>query len=156
MIAEAMMGRGDMAFEYYRALSPLAQNDRAELRHIEPYVYGQFVTGKWDPTFGVAHNPWLTGTASWCYVAATQYILGIRAELNGLRIDPCIPASWDGFESTRIFRGVTYKIVVKNPQHVCRGVKRLTVDGKTVAGNLVPLAKTSDPVRVEVVLGTNG
>ena len=153
MIAEAMLGRGDRAFEYYLALLPLTRNDQAEQRRIEPYVYGQFVTGKWDRDFGVAHNPWLTGTASWCYVAATQYILGIQAQLHGLRIAPCIPSSWDGFSVSRIFRGATFRITVRNPQHVCHGVKQLKVNGKTLDGNVVPLAAAGQAVRVKAIMG---
>ena len=58
--------------------------------------------------------PWLTGTASWSYVGVTQYILGIRPELEGLRIDPCLPAGWEGYEVTRRFRGMALTIRVAN------------------------------------------
>jgi cellobiose phosphorylase len=147
-----MLGRGDRAYRYYRALLPSAMNDRAELRTIEPYVYGQFVVGASDPAHGTAHNPWLTGTASWAYVAATQWILGLRASLDGLLIDPCIPAGWEDFRATRVFRGATYEVTVKNPRRLCRGVRRLRVDGRDVVGNLVPPAPAGRTVRVEAEL----
>jgi len=152
MIAETILRRGDRAMAYYQALLPGARNDRAERRRIEPYVYGQFVTGKWDANFGVAHNPWVTGTASWCYVAATQYILGVRPSLAGLVLDPCIPCSWDGFEVTRVFREATYRIRMKNPHGLSCGVRRLKVNRKAIEGNVIPVASAGRTVRVEAEL----
>jgi N,N'-diacetylchitobiose phosphorylase len=152
MIAEAMLGRGERAFAYYRALLPSVMNDRAELRQVEPYVYCQFVKGPSDAGFGQGRNPWLTGTASWAYVAATQYVLGIRPGLGGLAIDPCIPGAWEGFEVRRVFRGATYHIRVRNPHGLCKGARRLTVDDQRVEGNVVPVAEPGSEVHVEVVL----
>ena len=60
-------------------------------------------------------------------------------DFDGLKVDPSIPAEWDGFTATRQFRGATYNITVKNPNHVCKGVKSLTVDGKAVAGSVIPV-----------------
>ncbi len=152
MMGETVLRRGDRAFEYYKALLPSAMNDRADLRHIEPYVYGQFVTGRWNRNFGKAHNAWLTGTASWCHTAATQYILGVRASCGGLVIDPCVPGGWDGFEVTRIFRGATYRISVANPGGVCSGVKRIKVGRRETDGNVVPIAEPGKTVRVKAEL----
>ncbi len=154
VVAEAMLGRGERAFEYYLAYLPAAKNDSADRYTMEPYVYSQFITGKDHPhKFGRARNSWLTGTASWSYVAVTQYILGIRADYEGLRIDPCIPAAWDGFEITRRFRGASYRITVRNPRHVCKGVASLTVNGQSIEGNLVPPAPEGAEVAVEAELG---
>jgi len=153
VVAEGLLGRGDRAFEFYRAYLPAAKNDSAERFTCEPYVYCQFITGKDHPyLFGRAHNSWLTGTASWSFVAVSQYILGVRPEYDGLRICPAIPAEWDGFEVTRVFRGATYRIRVKNPRHLCSGVKRLTVNGKKIVGQFVPLAPEGSIVKVEAVL----
>jgi cellobiose phosphorylase len=111
------------------------------------------IAGKDAPTHGEAKNSWLTGTAAWTYYAATQWILGIRAEYDGLRIDPVIPAKWKGFTVTRRFRGNTYRIEVKNPRSKQRGVRKLRVDGKDVAGNLLPVCPPQpEPIRVEAVL----
>jgi cellobiose phosphorylase len=107
-----------------------------------------------SPTPGEAKNSWLTGTAAWSFVVASQYILGIRPDYDGLRIDPCIPKKWPGFTVKRRFRGVEYTIEVKNPQGVSKGVKSLVVDGKKVAGNLLPLFSDGrTTVKVEVTLG---
>lgn len=154
VVAECMLGRGDRAFEFYRAFLPAAKNDTADTYTMEPYVYSQFITGKEHPHhFGRARNSWLTGTASWSFVAISQYILGVRADYDGLTIDPTIPSTWDGYEVTRVYRGTTYKIKVTNPDHVCAGVKRITMDGQEIKGNLLPIAPAGRTVKVEVTLG---
>jgi len=154
VVAECMLGRGDHAFRLYRSFLPAAKNDIAEVYTMEPYVYSQFITGKEHPhKFGRARNSWLTGTASWGFVAVSQYILGVRADYDGLIIDPAIPAQWDGFELTRVYRGATYRIKVRNPHHVCSGVKSMKVDGKRIEGNVVPAAPPGETVNVRVVLG---
>ncbi len=104
VMAECMLGNGDRAYEYYRASMPAAYNDRAEIRQIEPYVQGQTTYSTYSPRPGNTRTSWLTGAAAWAYYSATQYILGLRPELDGLRIDPCIPSTWSGFKATRRFR----------------------------------------------------
>ncbi len=119
---------------------------------MEPYAYCQFITGKWDADFGAGHNPWLTGTASWMYVAATQYLLGVRPSLQGLIIDPCLHLAWDEVTVTRFFRDATYHITLRNPNHHSGGVTRLLLDGQPCAGNVVPIACAGETVEVEAVL----
>jgi len=153
VMAECLLGHGDRAYEYYRASMPAAYNDRAEIRQIEPYVQGQTTYSIYSPRPGNTRTSWLTGAAAWAYYSATQYILGLRPEIDGLRIDPCIPNTWDGFKATRRFRGRTIQIEVKNPDGICRGIKSLTLNGKALAGNLVPMDRLGDHNRVEVVLG---
>ncbi|MBI5722422.1 MAG: N,N'-diacetylchitobiose phosphorylase [Planctomycetes bacterium] len=154
VIAETMLGRGDQAWQYYSAYMPAAYNTRAEIRQIEPYVHCQSTHSRHSKKFGISRIPWLSGTASWSYYAATQYILGIRPDWHGLLIDPCIPRSWDGFTVKRIFRGATYNIEVKNTRHVCKGVKQMTVDGKAVEGNLLAPAAHGANVNVIAELET--
>jgi N,N'-diacetylchitobiose phosphorylase len=153
VIAEALLGDGDQAYEYYRAYMPAAYNDRAEIREIEPYVHGQTTYAPCNRNAGKTRIPWLSGTVSWSYHTAVQWILGVRPELDGLRIDPCIPRRWPGFKMARIFRSKTLRIEVKNPDGVCKGVKQLTVDRRVVEGNLVPTDKLKDGSRIVVVLG---
>ena len=153
MIAETVLGRGDLAFEYYRKIAPAYREEISELHRMEPYVYSQMIAGKDARRHGEAKNSWLTGTAAWNFVAITQSILGIKPEFDGLRIDPCIPAAWDGFTATRKFRGATYLITVKNPAHVSKGVKQMTVDGKGIAGNVIPVMSSGGEYRVEVMMG---
>ena len=153
VMAECLLGNGDRAYEYYRASMPAAYNDRAEIRQSEPYVQGQTTYSIFSPRPGNTRTSWLTGAAAWAYFSATQYILGLRPELDGLRIDPCIPSTWDGFKATRRFRGRTIEIEVKNPAGVCRGVKTLTLNGRVLSGTLLPADSLEDHNRVEVVLG---
>jgi N,N'-diacetylchitobiose phosphorylase len=154
VIAEAMLGRGDRAFEYWRTMAPLAANDRAEVRKTEPYVYAQFLAGSEHRIPGEARNSWLTGSASWNYVAAAQYLLGLRPEYAGLAVDPCLPRAWDGFTAIRRFRGTTYEIAVKNPNHVCKGIASITVDGRKIEGQILPVfANDGKTHRVEAVMG---
>jgi cellobiose phosphorylase len=109
---------------------------------------------QFSPTPGEAKNSWLTGTAAWALVTAQQYILGVRPDFDGLRIDPCVPRKWKGFTVKRKFRGVEYTIEVRNPNGVSKGVKSFIADGKKVAGNiLAPPADGRTAVKVEVTLG---
>ncbi len=153
IIAETLLGNGDRAYEYYAQIAPAGKNDSIEIYECEPYVYAQNILSDEHPMFGLARNSWLSGTASWSYQAATQWILGIRPEYNGLRIDPCIPSTWKGFSATRKFRGSMMRITVHNPQGVCKGVAKMIVDGKIITGNIVPLYLAGDEHHVEVWLG---
>ncbi|OIR01837.1 N,N'-diacetylchitobiose phosphorylase [mine drainage metagenome] len=153
VMAEALLGDGDQAFAYYRAFMPSAYNDRAELREIEPYVHCQTTYATCNRNAGKSRVPWLSGTASWSHHSALQWILGIRPEIDGLRIDPCIPKAWPGFRVTRVFRGRTLRIEVKNPNGLCRGVSSLRIGRKTVQGNLVPVDLLEDDLKIVATLG---
>jgi cellobiose phosphorylase len=138
MIAETRVGDGDRAHDYYSRINPSAREALSALHRCEPYVYSQMIAGKDAPTHGEAKNSWLTGTAAWNYVAITQWILGIRPTFDGLEVAPVFPKAWKGFTASRQFRGVTYRIVVER-----RGKGNsvsLSVDGRPIPGNLVPLA----------------
>jgi len=137
MIAEARLGNGDRAHDYYSRINPSAREPIGELHRCEPYVYAQMIAGRDAPTYGEAKNSWLTGTAAWNYYAITQWILGIRTSFDGLRISPVIPKSWRGFKATRIFRGVTYHIVVERAGE--GNQVALRVDGVPIKGDTVPL-----------------
>lgn len=153
VIAEAMLGRADNAMKYYKQLTPTTKDRIQDIHKAEPYVYSQSVASKEHRDFGLARNSWLSGTASWMYVSATQYLLGIRPTYKGLMVDPCIPSEWNGFEVDRWFRGTPYHIVISNPRHVSKGVRSLRVNGRPVAGNVIPPSKGKKVQRVEVVLG---
>jgi len=150
--AEAEIGRGDKAFEYYSKIAPAYREEMSHLHRTEPYVYAQMIAGKDASRHGEAKNSWLTGTAAWNFVAVSQYILGIKPQYDGLKIDPSIPKNWDGFTLTRQFRGAEYKITVKNPDGVSKGVVKMTVDGAEKEGNVVP-AFSGGSHTIEVVLG---
>ena len=130
--AECILGRGDRAMEFYNALCPYYQNDMIEIRESEPYSYCQFIMGKAHSAFGRARHPFMTGTGGWAYFSATRYILGVRPQFDELVIDPCIPSKWDGFKVRRRWRGATFNIEVKNPNHVMKGISEIYVDGLKV------------------------
>ena len=154
IIAEAMLGRGDEAMDFYDKMLPYNHNDNIEVRGAEPYAYVQFLYGRDHEWYGKAQNPWLTGTAGWMYTAATKYILGIRLSLDGLIVDPAIPKAWDGFEVRREWRGAVYNIEVRNPDHVSKGVASITVDGTAVdATQPIPVQPDGAEVSVVVTLG---
>ncbi len=124
IIAEAILGRGDQAVAFYDSILPYHQNDNIDVRGAEPYAYVQFLYGRDHEWFGKAQNPWLTGTAGWMYTAVTKWILGVRLTLDGLVVDPCIPRTGTASRSAAQWRGATYLIEVRNPDHVSNGVRR--------------------------------
>ena len=159
--AAAYAGEGDQAFKYYSEIAPAFTEETSDLHKTEPYVYGQMIGGKdagsdigqTGKNFGQGKNSWLTGTAAWNMVAISQYILGIAADFDGLKIDPSIPSAWDGLTAKREFRGATYDIKVTNPDHVCKGIKSVTVDGNAIEGNVLPAFGDGKTHAVEVVMG---
>ncbi|HNM35745.1 MAG TPA: glycosyl transferase [Anaerolineales bacterium] len=151
MIAEAKVGRGDKALDYYLRINPSAREGIGDLHRCEPYVYAQMIAGKDAATHGEAKNSWLTGTAAWNYVAITQWILGIRPTYEGLQVSPVVPVGWKSFEAVREFRSVRYNIKVERSG--AGNQVKLEVDGKAIAGNVIPLAANeTKEVRVRVIL----
>ncbi len=150
IVAAAMLGWGDDAYRYYRQILPLARTDSGRFK-AEPYVYSQNICGPAHPSFGLARNAWLTGTAAWTYVAATQWILGIRPTYEGLRVAPVIPTAWPGFKAHREYRGTAYEIAVRRDGP--GNAVSLVVDGKPVDGDVVPpAAPGTRTVDVQVTL----
>ena len=152
ILAEALMGHGNRAFEYFTESSPATMNDTAEIRVLEPYVHGQFVESTESPFDGRAHVHWLTGTASTVMVGCVEGILGMRPNTDGLVISPSIPAEWDGFTIEKNFRGTKLSIEVKNPNHVQSGVKGIVLNGEKLEGNFVPAEKLLDRNVIVVTL----
>lgn len=152
ILAEAKLGRGDMAYKYWKEASPATYNDNAELREMEPYVYGQFVEGKDSPFAGRAHVHWLTGTASTVMVGTVEGILGLRPNAKGLVIDPSVPSDWREFTMEKTFRGKRLNIKVTNPNGSQSGVKSITVNGEKLAENLITedILKDENDVLVEL------
>ena len=153
IIAEAILGRGSAAYHYYRRFMPAAYNRKAEIREIEPYVYCQFTNSKYSPRHGASRLPWLSGSASWAYYTATQYILGIQPEYTGLRIDPCIPAEWKKLTITRRFRNKNLNITIRNENGVEKGVRKIEINGREIAGNLIPVEQMEEQNEVLVLMG---
>jgi cellobiose phosphorylase len=149
IISEAITGNPERAFDYYKRITPAYLDNVHELHKTEPYVYSQMIAGKDAAKPGEAKNSWLTGTAAWNFYAISQYILGIRPDYDGLRIDPKLPAEISQFSVTRKFRGEVYNISVENKG---TGVKQILCDGKPITGTLLPLSGKGKVHQVKVNL----
>ena len=152
ILAEALMCHGDRAFMYFSENAPSAQNDRAEIRKLEPYCYGQFTEGKDSLHFGRSHVHWLTGTASTVMVGCVEGILGMRPDFYGLRIAPSIPKEWDNFTVEKDFRGKHLHIEVYNPDHKESGCTKLLVNDEMMDGNYVPVEKMSENTIIKLYI----
>ncbi len=151
--AETVVGHGDRAFDLYTRIAPAWREEISDLHRMEPYVYSQMIAGKDAPNFGQAKNSWLTGTAAWNFYVISNHILGVKPDWDGLKVDPCIPQGWESYQVSRRFRGATYHIAIENPDHVCRGVKSVTVDGEVIEGQVLPVFADGQAHDVKVVLG---
>ena len=138
-LAYCALRDGNGAFDLYTRNAPSYIEDKSEIHRTEPYCYSQTIAGRDAKTYGEAKNAWLTGTAAWSFVAVSQGILGIRPDYDGMIVDPCLPDTMDGYEAERLFRGTRYCITVRRGER-----KGMTVNGKPVTGNTVPL--TNVPV----------
>ncbi|WP_411676157.1 GH36-type glycosyl hydrolase domain-containing protein [Caproicibacter sp.] len=152
ILAESLMGHGNRAYEYYRECSPAEQNDRAEIRRLEPYVHGQFVEGPQSPHKGRAHVHWLTGTASTVMVACVRGILGIRPTAEGVLIQPSVPSDWKEFTIDKFYRGKRLHITVKNPNGAQGGPVRIALNGETLPDSLVPFGQLENENELVVTM----
>jgi cellobiose phosphorylase len=153
IIAETMLGHGDRAYSYHKRINPVTKNNNIESFEVEPYVFPQNILGDEHPQFGLARNSWLSGTASWMYQAATNYIIGVQADYDGLVLDPCIPKEWDTFKVTKRIKGDTYHITFTNPQQVEKGIRAIEVDGVAVNTSLIPYALDGKEHYIHAIMG---
>jgi len=133
-------------------LMPNAQDDY-DLYKTEPYVYTEYLVGPEHPyLYGEGAFTWVTGTAGWQFMAATEWLLGARRDYEGLRIDPCIPKRWKKAKIRRPFRGAIYDITIHNPRAKEKGVKQVWVDGEPISGNLIHPYSDGKVHEVKVVM----
>jgi cellobiose phosphorylase len=162
IIAEAMLGRGDAAYRMYAKLNPIYRGRKPERYVAEPYVTPGNIEGPDSAFYGRGGWTWYTGSAAWLFKVGIEWILGVRATFEGLLLDPCIPRAWDGFRVRRTFRGATYNIEVRNPDHVEYGVRELWVDGSRHCVTRGPRDKVVPPFdkgtvhEVVAILGRQG
>ena len=152
IIADLMVGRGSLAYQRMRAIMPNTQPDY-ELYKTEPYAFAEYLVGPENPyRYGEGAFTWITGTAGWFFMAVTEWLLGVRREYQGLRIDPCLPKSWRRAKIVRPFRGATYEIEILNPHGLEKGRVSMTVDGKPIEGNVIAPHQDGRVHQVRVVL----
>ncbi len=154
VLAECLLGRGDVAYRMYRKICPIYRGLNPELYQAEPYVTPGNVDGPDSAHFGRGSWTWYTGSAGWILKAGIEGILGVRPLYEGLMVEPCIPSHWDGFVMRRVFRGTIYEIEVKNPDHISSRVREVVVDGCRMEGNVIPSFKDGRIHTVKVTLGT--
>jgi len=152
ILAEALMGHGNRAFEYFTESSPATQNDNAEVRVLEPYVHGQFTEATESPNEGRSHVHWLTGTASTVMVGCVEGILGMRPDLNGLTVAPSIPSDWKEFFIEKVFRGKKVNITVQNPNGAESGYKEFYLNGEKLEKNYLAETALKDVNEVLLVM----
>jgi len=153
VVAYCLAGCGDKAYEAMTKIIPNKQKDY-DLYQTEPYVYAEYLVGPQHPyLYGEGAFTWITGTAGWNFMAATNWVLGARPDFHGLRIDPCIPAKWKKCSIRRPFRGAVYDIEIENPKGVQTGVKELYLDGELIQDKILPAPSDNKAHKVRVVMG---
>ncbi|MBN1405221.1 MAG: glycosyl transferase, partial [Candidatus Omnitrophica bacterium] len=153
LAGEAVAGRGDKLYKGMKKLMPNAQKDY-NLYKTEPYVYAEYLVGPEHPyLYGEGAFTWITGAAGWQFMAATEWLLGVRHDYEGLRIDPCIPKHWKKVRIKRPFRGAVYDITIENPYAKEKGVKQVLVDNKPITGNLIYPHSDGKAHKVKVLMG---
>ena len=154
-LAMALQGRGDRAMELWNLINPVYHATTAEEANhykVEPYVVCADVYGA-PPHTGRGGWTWYTGSASWLYRVAIETILGFQWRGSTLRIEPCIPPSWPGFELSYRHQSATYQILVDNSAGTGHGVRSIEVDGQRVPNHAVPLSDDRKTHKVRVQLG---
>ncbi|MCR5217097.1 N,N'-diacetylchitobiose phosphorylase [Treponema sp.] len=152
ILAESLRGKGNSAWRYFMENAPAAWNDKAEIRKMEPFCYGQFTEGKDSPHFGRSHVHWLTGTASTVMTACVEGILGIRPVIDGIIIQPAVPSEWKSFTVEKSFRGKRLFISVENPEGNESGISEFYVNGEKYYDNFIPEEKLTDKTEVKIIM----
>jgi cellobiose phosphorylase len=152
IMAECVLGRSQRAWKYFNQLVPHNALQKVGLNRYkgEPYAWASNIVGPENPKHGWANVMHMTGTAAWMEIAATQYLLGVRARLKGLEIDPCVPG-WETFSMSRRYRGCQVSIRVENPDKISKGVRYIDIEGTRSGGHLIPAAAMAERDRLSVV-----
>jgi len=153
VVADCMAKRADKAFDSLMKVMPSRQNE--DVYKAEPYSYSEYIIGPAHPYLaGEGAFTWITGSAGWGFLAATEWILGVRREMKGLRIDPCLPSVWKHASITRKFRGATYEVDIERVPTLAPGMKSIILDGKQFKGDILPLFKDGRTHRVKVSISS--
>ncbi|MBD3271931.1 MAG: hypothetical protein GF384_05285, partial [Elusimicrobia bacterium] len=154
IIAHCLMGNGNDAFKTLRAILPGSDADMAHYK-AAPYLCPDSIIG---PDHAHAHGEacvsWITDAAPMLMNAVTGWMIGVRPELNGLVIDPCLPSVWKKVDCIRFFRGTRYDIVIENPSGIEKGIKEILVNDQKLHGNLITHHASDKRVNVVVRMGS--
>jgi cellobiose phosphorylase len=151
--AECFGGRGDKAYEILHKMLPTTRHEKApDIYRIEPYAACQFIYGPESDRPGEGSHSWATGTAAWTLIVVWEWILGVRAELEGLRVDPCLPSDWTWARISRKYNNAMYHISISKPKGVCKGDVKITVDGIEQPTNMIKPVDDGGEHQVEVLI----
>jgi len=151
--AECYGGRGDKAYEILHKMLPTTRHQAdPDVYRIEPYVACQFIYAPESDRPGEGSHSWATGTAAWTLIVVWEWMLGVRPELDGLLVDPCLPAAWTKAKMTRAYRGATYEIEIEKPSGICKGQVEVVLDGRPLANNIIPPQKDGQVHQVKVTV----
>lgn len=157
VIAQALLGDGDKAWEYYELLCPMKTLERVGLNtyRAEPYAWASNIVGPENPKHGWANVTHISGTAAWMDIAANQFLLGIRPKLTGVELAPVMKSDWPEMQAERLYRGTRITMIVKNPKGVSAGIAQITVDGVEFEKPFLPAQylENKETVHVEITLG---
>ena len=159
VLAETVLKRGDRAYQLYQKFNPIYRGLDPELYQVEPYVMPGNVDGPDSPLYGRGGWTWYTGSAAWLFKVSLEGIIGVRPGLEGLIIDPCIPANWSECFIQRYFRGASYEITIKNPEGISGGIVAITINGEQYTPKQVedrPVLSVFPPGSVNHVVVTLG
>lgn len=150
VVADCMLGRAEEAWRSVRKIMPDSPWNPLHRSQAEPFSF----TNCYDlfpEKYGVSQYPWRTGTASWFTMAIVEWILGVRRDYAGLRIDPCLTREIPRAAVRRSFRGATFDVHLDNTAGRCRGVRELRLNGEPLPGPLLPDLRTGHH-RVDVII----
>ena len=155
VLALAQLGRGDDAMELFHMINPINHMRTPEdldRYRVEPYAVAADVYAH-PMHVGRGGWTWYTGSAGWMYRAALEGLLGLRRTGDTFTLDPCIPAMWPRYEIDWRVGRTLYRISVTNPEHRCRGIRSITLDGHPFGSGALPLRDDGGTHVVDVVLG---
>ncbi len=158
IMALAKLGEGDKAYEIFHMLNPIAHSRSifsANHYKVEPYVLAADLYNV-NPHVGRGGWTWYTGSAAWLYRVGMESILGLYKEGDFLKINPCIPKTWQTYQMTYRFKNTLYTINIHNPDKLNSGKARLTMDGHPLDSNLIPLLDDCKEHIIEATLEKAG
>jgi len=114
---------------------PTNPNNPDSRRTSEPYCLGNYYCGPTHERFGQNFFSWFTGSPAWLLRAGFDQMLGVKADYEGLRISPKVPASWNEFNVKRLYRGTLYSLHFRRAED--EEDKGIWIDGVKTQGNLI-------------------
>jgi cellobiose phosphorylase len=148
--ADCRLGRGRLAYETVKKMLPTNPKNPPEHSGIEPYAISNMYLGPENLRAGEAPMAWITGTAGWLFRCLVEYMLGVRADWDGLAVRPCLPEHWRDLRVRRLFRGAMYDIRILNPKGLQTGKVKITADGQKLQGDILPAYQDGNEHGAEV------